>query len=147
MIVLDTNVVSELMRPSPDPTVFEWAMGQAAETMFVTAISKAEVLFGVALLPAGSRRTALQEAAVKAFDLDFAGKVLPFDEIAAEHYAVTAAHRRSAGLTVTPLDLQIAAIALSRNAAVATRNVTDFQGFGPPVVNPWARYDPTRPDV
>ncbi len=138
MIVLDTNVVSELMRRTPQSEVVSWLDDQLASDLFVTAVTEAEILTGIALLPAGARRGDLEVAATHAFGALFAGRVLPFDSEAARAYAVIAVGRRAAGRPIHQADCEIAAIARSRGAAVATRDVDDFEGCGIDVVNPWA---------
>jgi predicted nucleic acid-binding protein len=138
MIVLDTNVVSELMKADPEPTVLAWMDAQPMPSMFLSAISKGEILYGVALVPTGKRQTALLRPANTAFDSYFPGRVLPFDAEAAEAYALIAATRRQSGRPVGQADAQIAAIARSRGADVATRNVADFEGCGITVIDPWA---------
>ena len=139
MIILDTNVVSELMRPAPAEVVLQWLAAQPSADLFTTAITQAEILFGLALMPAGRRRAALIGAADQMFDLDFAGRILPFDTAAAREFAALAAERQRRGRPAGALDVQVAAIAQSRGAVVATRNVADFEGFGPRVMDPWAQ--------
>lgn len=138
MIVLDTNVVSELMRREPEDAVVRWVAAQPAPSLYVTSIAQAEILHGIALLPAGRRRTAIQEAADAMFAVDFRERILPFDSGAARAYADVAAKRRRAGRPISHFDAQIAAIALSAGAAMATRNVADFEGCGLRLVNPWS---------
>ncbi|WP_213297145.1 type II toxin-antitoxin system VapC family toxin [Paraburkholderia sacchari] len=137
MIVLDTNVLSELLRPAPDPAVLAWFGRQSRMSLFVTTLSRAEMLYGVALLPPGARREGLAAAIAAIFDVDFAGRVLTFDWDAADAYAVLAADRRHAGRPVSQIDAMIAAIARSRGAAVATRNGKDFTGCGVDIDDPW----------
>lgn len=137
MIVLDTDVLSELMRPAPSPNVQGWLAAQPTTSVFTTAVAQAEILYGVTLLPAGRRRAALEQAVEDMFDEDFVGRVLPFDQAAAQAYAKIAAERREAGRPIAQFDAQIAAIARSRGAALATRNPDDFQGCGIDVINPW----------
>ena len=136
MLVLDTNVISELMRQRPDPHVLDWLDAQAGSSLFTTSITEAEVRTGVAMLPAGRRRTGLAVAADQLFEM-FGDRVLPFDSPAARAYAVLVARRRAAGRPVAQADGQIAAIARSRNATVVTRNVEHFEGTGVDLVNPW----------
>ena len=138
MIVLDTNVVSELMRPSPQPTVVRWLDDQPPSTLFVTAVTEAEVRTGIAVLPQGTRRSGLTDAAERAFGVLFAGRILPFDSLAARAFAAISAGRRAAGHPISHADCQIAAIARSREAQVATRDARGFQGCGIDVINPWA---------
>ena len=138
MIILDTNVVSELMRNSPHPEVVAWLDDQPTETLFVTAITEAEIRTGIALLPDGGRRRGLTVAAEHFFDVLFAERIMPFDSEAAQSYAEIAASRRAAGRPISQADCQIAAITRSRGALVATRDVGDFVGCGIDVKNPWS---------
>lgn len=137
MILLDTNVVSELMRPMPDPAVESWMSGQSTVSLFVSAITEAELRYGLALLPEGLRRRNLLLQVEAMLAEDFAGRILPFDSSAAVAYAQIAAMRRHAGRPIAQADAQIAAIAAARGAAVATRNVSDFGGCGIGIINPW----------
>jgi predicted nucleic acid-binding protein len=137
MILLDTNVVSELMRPSPAPEVVRWVAAQPATSLFTTSITQAEILHGVMLLPGGRRRKALESAAEAMFEQDFGGRVLPFGSNAAHPYAVIAARRRRAGRPISHFDAQIAAIAASTGATIATRNTDDFAECDVGLVNPW----------
>ena len=125
-VLLDTNVVSELLRPSPNPAVEGWVAGRQAADLHFSAVSEAELRYGVALLPAGGRRDALALAVEAILREDFEDRVLPFDSEAAREYADIAASRRTAGRPVAPADCQIAAIARSRDLTIATRNVRDF---------------------
>ena len=136
-IVLDTNVVSELLRVPPDPNVFDWAIRQEAETLFLSAVSEAELLYGVEIMPVGRRRERLLAVIENILRAKFAGRILPFDSEAARAYAEIAAARRMAGLPISQSDCQIAAIARSRGAAVATRDASGFEGCGVTVINPW----------
>jgi predicted nucleic acid-binding protein len=138
VIVLDTNVISEMMRPSPDPAVESWMAGRPAATLFTTTITQGELLYGVALLPAGRRRSALQTALEALFAEDFFGRLLPYDSDAARAFAEIAAARRKLGSPITQFDAQIAAIARSRNAELATRNVRVFHHCGIVVLDPWS---------
>jgi toxin FitB len=137
VIVLDTNVLSELMRPSPAPAVERWVGAQPSSSLFTTTVTQAEILYGVALLPRGRRRKALEDAVEAMFEEDFAERVLPFDGAAAHAFAQIAADRRRAGKVIAQLDAQIAAIARARDAAIATRNVKDFEGCGAELFDPW----------
>jgi hypothetical protein len=139
MIVLDTNVVSELMRAKPSGAVVRWISAQPAASLYVTSITVAEIFHGVALLPAGRRRDAIQVAAESMFEAEFGGHVLPFDGGAARAYADIAAARRHAGHPISNFDAQIAATTLVARASLATRNVADFQGCGLKLLNPWDR--------
>ena len=137
MYVLDTNVASELMRPSPAPAVAAWIADRDAEELYLTAVSEAELLYGVAIVPAGRRRNELEVAMLRWLDTGFADRILPFDSAAARNYADIAAGWRSAGRPIAPVDCQIAAIARSHDMAVATRNVRDFDDIDIEVVDPW----------
>ena len=137
MIIIDTNVVSELMRATPDPAVLAWFAGYAADTLFLAAVSEAELRTGAAILPAGQRRDRLVGAIDAMIDQDFAGRNLSFDSPAARSYAEIAASRRAAGKPIMDADCQIAAIVRACSAMIATRNVKDFEGCGIDVVNPW----------
>lgn len=137
-IILDTNVLSELMRSQPDLAVMEWFARQTAVTFYTTAITKSEILLGIALLPAGKRREALADAAEKMFREDFSGNCLAFDESCSTQYAAVVANRRRSGFSITTEDAQIAAIALSFNLPLATRNTKDFLHIeGLMLHNPW----------
>lgn len=137
MIVLDTNVVSELMKSAPDAAVAQWVAEQQATTLYTTSVTQAEVLHGILLLPAGKRRTSLEAAAEAMFEKDFGGRVLPFGGNAARAYAQIAAQRRRSGRPISSFDAQIAAIARTVRATVATRNVGDYNDCGVKIVNPW----------
>ena len=139
MIVLDTNVVSELMRPSPDPAVEAWVAGRAAASLFFSAVGEAELRYGVAVMLAGRRRDRLVSEIESMLREDFEDRVLPFDSGAARAYADIACARRVAGRPVSQADCQIAAIARSRGMAVATRNVRDFEDMGIELLDPWAK--------
>jgi len=137
VIVLDTNVLSELMQSQPAPAVFAWIAAQPRASLFTTSVSKAEILYGIAVLPDGRRRAALAAAADAMFADDLAGRVLPFDEAAAVHYAEIVAARRREGRPIEAFDAQIAATARVAGAGLATRDVGDFAGCGLALVNPW----------
>ena len=139
MIVLDTNVISELIRPDPDATMSEWFLEQDITELFVTTVTEAELHAGATKLPAGRRRSLLTRAIELILEDRFSGRILPFDRLATREYAEIMAHRRAIGRSLDrqPLDCQIAAIARSFGAAVATRNVRDFTGCGIPIINPW----------
>ena len=136
MILLDTNVLSELMRPRPEEKVLRWTASQPAAALHVSSISYAEILFGIGILPEGKRRQALAEQAEAMFKEDFAGRMLSFDPAAAPAYAAIARQRRQAGHPILPVDGMIAAIALAHGAAIATRD-RDFAGCGVSVIDPW----------
>ena len=137
MILVDTNVISELMRTEPSSLVLSWFGAQDASALFLSAITEAELRTGVSILPMGQRRERLMAAIDAVIDKDFADRVLPFDSEAAKSYAGIAAARRVAGRPIADAACQIAAIALAMGATVATRNVKDFDGCGVPVINPW----------
>ena len=137
-VLLDTNVVSELMRGAPNPVVAVWAAGRRLEDLFFSAVGEAELRYGAAILPAGQRRETLLSAIERMLDEAFDSRVVPFDSDAARAYAHIAAMRRTAGRSIGPADCQIAAIARSRRMAVATRNVGDFEDIGIEVIDPWA---------
>jgi len=137
MIILDTNVVSELLRPAPSPAVEAWLAAQDGATVFFTAIGEAELRLGVAILPAGRRRTSLAEAVDAMLEEDFRDRILPFDTAAAQAYVAIAATRRAAGRPISQFDCQIAAIAHIRQAVLATRNTVDYEDCGIEVINPW----------
>lgn len=139
MIVLDTNVVSELMKPAPSAAVTQWISAQPAMTLCTTSVTQAEIMHGILLLPSGRRRSALESAAAAMFSEDFAGRVLPFDSEAARAYAHIAVARRRSGRPISQFDAQIAAIARSARASVATRNPSDYEGCGIGLSNPWDR--------
>jgi len=137
MIILDTNVISEMMRASPAAVVETWLAAQPAATIFITAVTEAELRYGVALLPAGRRRASFASELEAMLSEDFRDRILPFDSPAAAAYAEIAAERRRAGRPIAQADAQIAAIARSRGAVLATRNVADFDMKALKIVNPW----------
>jgi toxin FitB len=137
MIVLDTNVISELMRPDAEPRVARWVNQMPRAQLFTTAVCRAEIMTGIAQEPPGRRRDQLAEAADRVFRTDLPGRVLPFDAAAADEYAEIFPHRRRIGRPAKPLDTMIAAIARSHGAIVATRNVADFTDCGIELINPW----------
>jgi predicted nucleic acid-binding protein len=139
VILIDTNVVSELMKPTPAATVTSWVAAQAPKSLYVTSITQAEILYGVLLLPAGRRRNAIEAAATGMFETEFAGRVLSFDRDAAVLYARIAAERRRRGRPIAHFDAQIAAIARVTGATVATRNVGDFEHCGVTLLDPWRK--------
>jgi toxin FitB len=137
MIVLDTNVVSELMRPKPSPQVAAWVAKQPATELFTTTITEAEIFYGIELLSKGKRREGLLIAAAAMFDEDMAGRILGFESEAARAFSQIAARRRGLGRPISHADAQIASIAHVRRAKLATRNVTDFADCGLEIVDPW----------
>lgn len=136
LIVLDTNVVSELMRATPDPLVETWVRSVDPATIYTTAVTLAEVGFGIARLPIGRRRAQLASAAEEVFET-FADHVLPFDSTAAAHYANIVVERDRAGAPIAGFDAQIAAICRSRSSTLATRNTADFASLGLHLIDPW----------
>jgi predicted nucleic acid-binding protein len=139
MIILDTNVISELMRPKPSSQVATWVAQQPGTELFTTSITEAEIFYGIELLGRGKRREGLLAAAEAMFSEDFAGRVLVFDSDAARVFAKIGAARRSLGRPISHADAQIAALAQVRGAKLATRNVDDFEDCGIEVVDPWNR--------
>lgn len=137
MIIIDTNVISELLRPTPEPAVEAWLGAQDGLSIYLTAISEAELRFGVAIMINGKRRDGLATAIDRILRDNMAGRILPFDSAAARAYATIAATRRSAGRPIAQSDCQIAAIARAHGAPVATRNTPDFEDCGIDLTNPW----------
>ncbi|NNH55234.1 type II toxin-antitoxin system VapC family toxin [Rhizobium laguerreae] len=137
MIILDTNVVSEAMKPAPDETVKFWLDEQAAETLFLSSVTIAELMFGIGALPAGKRKERLSDALDGLMEL-FERRILAFDIIAARRYADLAVKARAAGRGFPTPDGYIAAIAASKGFAVATRDTSAFDAAGVEVINPWA---------
>ncbi|MGH3981612.1 MAG: type II toxin-antitoxin system VapC family toxin [Pseudonocardiaceae bacterium] len=137
MIVLDTNVLSELTRQAPEEAVLAWLDALPAAEVATTAITVSELLYGIARLPSGRRKTVLAEAVHALINDDFAGRVEPFDVLAAEAYAVLVTERDKLGRPITVPDAQIAAICRARHATLATRNTKDFEDAGIELVDPW----------
>jgi len=138
MIILDTNVLSELMTQAPAPKVVNWVVNQRSlETVFISTITVAEILYGVELLPAGKRRDKLEFEAQAMFSEDFAGRILSFDEESARAFSRIASQQRKRGTPMADFDAQIAAISQVHGAALATRNTDDFKGCGVQLINPW----------
>ncbi|MFZ4967335.1 MULTISPECIES: type II toxin-antitoxin system VapC family toxin [Pseudomonas] len=137
MILLDTNVLSEFMRLQPDARVLAWVDAQPAIDLVISSISVAEVLHGIARLAAGKRKQRLQAQAMAMFEEDFAGRILPFDALAAVVYAELVAEREAGGRPPSVADAQIIAIAKAHGASIATRNVRDFEQSGVLIINPW----------
>lgn len=139
MILLDTNILSEVLRAAPEPRVLDWIGRQAASSLFVTTVTQAEILYGIAILDKGRRRDELAAVALLTFSEDFSGRLLAFDGDAATAFAEIAAARRGMGRPISQFDAQIAAIARSRGAILATRNSRDFEHCGIEIVDPWSR--------
>ncbi|OYQ65709.1 VapC toxin family PIN domain ribonuclease [Pseudanabaena sp. SR411] len=137
MIILDTNVLSEFMRAVPNPAVMDWIGQQVSSEIFVTTITQAEMYYGLALLPMGKRRSDMERAVQQMFEQDFQERILSFDSAAALEYAKLASFRRQIGKPIAQADAQIAAIALSKKAILATRNIADFCDCQLTLVNPW----------
>jgi predicted nucleic acid-binding protein len=137
MIVVDTNVISEVMRDEPDSYVLGWYRATPRHLLFSTAVTVGEILAGIQSLPAGKRRADMELDARAMFAEDFDAKILPFDLIAAEYYGQIIVERRKKGRPIKPLDAEIAAIARARDMSVATRNIGDFEDTGVNLINPW----------
>ena len=137
MIVLDTNIISELLRPAPNKQVEAWLSAQDGENVYFTTVGEAELQYGLALLPSGKRRSALSKAVEEILDEDFQDRILAFDRAAARAYAVIAATRRGSGRPISQFDCQIAAITRTNEAILATRNTGDFEGCGIRLIDPW----------
>lgn len=137
MIVLDTNVISELFKPVPEQTVVAWLRAQVAGQVFTTAITRGELLFGLNIMPEGRRTQTLLAGLQRIFARRFPGRVLPYDESAADAYAGIAAQRRAQGRPTDQADMMIAGIVRSRGATLATRNLRDFANCGIELVDPW----------
>lgn len=139
MIVLDTNVLSEMLRPNPEPRVREWLNDQPRTSVFTTTITRGEIFYGIRVLPTGRRRDSLWNAAMKILDVEMAGQILTFDSLAADEFAKISATRRAAGRPISQFDALIAGITRSRGAQLATRNISDFDACGFDVINPWSK--------
>lgn len=137
MIILDTNVLSEMLRPAPDGNVSLWMARQAASQLFTTCVTEAEIRYGIARMPEGRKRSLLAEAVNGIFGIDLAGRVLPFDSDAARAYAGIVSQRERAGRPISQFDAQIAAVGRAHGAAIATRNASDFEDCGVALIDPW----------
>lgn len=137
MIILDTNVISELARKAPNPVVVNWLDNVEASDVALTSVTVAELLYGVARLPAGRRRRELHGRIDELLAEEFGDRILPFDVLAATHYAAIVGDRERGGLQISMADAQIAAICRTWNAGLATRNVRDFVDTGIVLINPW----------
>ena len=138
MIVLDTDVVSELMRAAPEPGVLTWLNAQATHELWLNSVVVSDLLYGVARLPEGARKQQLAQTVSAMLDEDFMGRVLPFDLESAVIYAELVANQERQGHALAMADAQIAAICLAHGAVLATRNVKHFGGLGLSLLNPWA---------
>ena len=137
MIILATNVVSELMRPAPDARVLRWFSSQAAEDLHVTVVTMAEILYGIELISTSRRREVLRSGAEKMFEEVFADRILIFEDRAAQAFSQIASSRRRQSKPMSEFDAQIAAISRIHGATLATRNPYVFEGCGVRLVNPW----------
>lgn len=138
MIILDTNIVSEVMRARPAPAVLAWLDAQDTGQISLTSITIAEILYGIARIPGGRRKNQLFEMAESMFEEDFSGRLLAFDEHAAVYYAELIAQREAAGRPIGMADAQIAAICRCYDATLATRNTRDFEALGIVLINPFS---------
>jgi predicted nucleic acid-binding protein len=138
VLILDTNVISEILRSEPNHSVVSWFESQPRDQLFTTAITQAEILYGISLLPKGNRREKLAAIAQLVFDEDLDGRILPFGTDAAGHYADLVAARKIAGRPISQFDAMIVSIAHLHSAGVATRNTSDFYDCGVKVINPWS---------
>lgn len=138
MIILDTNVVSEPLKPQPDPKVLAWLDVQAPETLYITAINLAELAAGIAVLPVGRKRTALQHALDQRMMPLFEGRILHFDAKSALVFANLSAKLQAMGSTISFADCAIAAVAMANGFALATRNTRDFKNTGISLIDPWS---------
>ena len=141
MIILDTNVLSALMRQAPEAPVVAWLDRQPTESVWITSITLLEARLGLALLPKGRRQQTMEAAFARLLEEDLENRVLDFDSAAATEAASLAAERQKVGRSVDMRDMQIAGIALARRATLATRNVRHFQDLNVPVVDPWKAQD------
>jgi len=137
MIVLDTNVLSELMRSNPDPAVATWIDAQPRASLYTASVCQAEILYGIEAMPGGKRRDALAALATTLFEEDLADQILPLTAAAAVRYARIVVSRRDAGKPIGAFDALIAATALVAGASVATRDTDGFEGCGLTLINPW----------
>lgn len=147
MIILDTNVLSALMRVRPEAVVVNWLDRQSANSIWITTITLFETRLGLSLLPDGQRHQALEMAFARLLEAELKNRVLPLDSAAATHAAALAAARQQAGRPVDIRDTLIAGIALTRRATLATRNRRHFEGLTVPVVNPWENAEEVPPDL
>lgn len=138
MLILDTNVISEILRSEPNNSVVAWFESQPRDQLFTTAITQGEILCGIALLPDGNHREKLSRIAQLIFDEDLEGHILAFGTDASTHYADLVAGRKVAGQPISQFDAMILSIARLHGASIATRNTPDFEGCGVELINPWA---------
>lgn len=140
MIILDTNVISEILKANPNPQVLNWLSALPSTHLFSTTITRGELLYGVFIMPKGKRRNILHRLIKDIFEIDFANQLLGFDNAAADSYAEIAASRKESGQPINQFDAMIAGIAHSRGADLATRNTKDFLNCRINVVDPWLNY-------
>jgi len=138
MIVLDTNLLSEALKPAPSATPLRWLAAQEPRSVYLTIITVAELLYGIQILPGGKRRDSLARAVADILLNDFQGRILPFDTDSAQHYAIIAATRRKQGRPISQSDAMLAAICRSHRATLATRNTPDFDSCGIALIDPWS---------
>jgi hypothetical protein len=136
VIVLDTNVLSEMMRAAPGEQVMRWLARQSRSSLYTTALNRAEILYGIQALPHGRQRTALTTAAEAMFDQDFAGRILPFNSAAADLYPEIVLTRRQAGTPSGIFDALVAAITKAAGMSIATRDISGFNGCGLAIIDP-----------
>lgn len=147
MIILDTNVISELMKTEPNAQVQQWLRQQNSNQLFLTTITVAEIQRGVIRLPVGKRRNTLAKNFGLFLNTAFSGRILPFCVASALNYGATTANREKSGKHVDAVDMMIAAIALTKGFKIATRNIKDFDRCGVTLIDPWQAFDfppPTR---
>lgn len=137
MIILDTNVVSELIRLNPNSIVLNWVNSKPIDELGITAITVSEILYGIGKLPVGRRKQILFSKAESMFEEDFNERIFPFDELAAVEYSILVLRREKLGLPISMADALIASISISENYSLATRNIKDFKNTGVRLINPW----------
>jgi predicted nucleic acid-binding protein len=137
VIILDTNIISEMMKENPDQAVADWFKSQDNDQLYITTLMVAEIKYGIGLLPEGKRREKLDMDASRMFDSVFRDRILPFDYDAACYYPMAHQHRKAVGKTMTVMDAELAAICSSNNAALATRNIRDFTNTSVKLINPF----------
>jgi len=137
MIILDTNVVSELIRLNPNSIVLNWVNSKPIDELGITAITVSEILYGIGKLPVGRRKQILFSKAESMFEEDFNERIFPFDELAAVEYSILVLRREKLGLPISMADALIASICISENYSLATRNIKDFKNTGVWLINPW----------
>jgi predicted nucleic acid-binding protein len=141
MIILDTNIISEMMKKSPDQAVADWFKSQDNNQLYITVLTVAEIKYDISLLPEGKRREKLDTDASHMFNSVFRDKILSFDYDAAHHYPIAHQHRKAVGKTMTVMDAELAAICKSNNAALATRNTKDFTDISVELINPFDKME------